>query len=151
MEHTVSIDSAVLTLSDIEQMRPTGEIREVEVEVIGLSQRVQISGVESEDIRCVKGAQGSHLDVASGRDLSRSLVTRLRNVMENGGDIESRPSSMGPPPPGKTPGRQRGMNGKYDRKGPLSYNRTKGIIEGIYQRLFLGVDLSFVTYCCTTG
>jgi hypothetical protein len=82
MEHTVGIDGAVLTLGDIEQMRPTGEIREVEVEVIGLSQGVQISGVESEDIRCVKGAQGSHLDVASGRDLSRSLVTRLRDVMK---------------------------------------------------------------------
>jgi hypothetical protein len=41
-------------------------VREVEIEVIGLSQRVQVSGVEFKDIRSVKGAQRGHFESCLG-------------------------------------------------------------------------------------
>jgi hypothetical protein len=40
VDSTVSIDGAVLALGDVEEVRPAGQVGEVEVEVIGLSQRV---------------------------------------------------------------------------------------------------------------
>ena len=41
-------------------MRPLRKVGEVEVQVICLGQRVEVGGVEFEDIHRMKGAQGSH-------------------------------------------------------------------------------------------
>lgn len=49
-----------MTFGDVEEVRPAGKIREVEVQVIGLSQRVEVGGVEFEDVGGVEGSQGSH-------------------------------------------------------------------------------------------
>lgn len=66
-------------------MRPTGEVGEVEAEVIGLSQGVQVSGVEFKDIGCVEGAQRSHFGGVSRRDPDEDdlLVTSLCVVIKN--------------------------------------------------------------------
>lgn len=57
---TIGVDSAILTFGDVEEVWPAGKIREVEVQVIGLSQRVEVGGVEFEDVGSVEGSQGSH-------------------------------------------------------------------------------------------
>jgi len=57
---TVGINIAVYAFCDVEEVRPLREVSEVEVQVICLGQRIEVGGVEFEDIHCVEGAQGSH-------------------------------------------------------------------------------------------
>lgn len=59
-EFTVSVNGSVCAFCDVEEVRPLCEVGEVEVKVICLGQRVEVGGVEFEDIHCVEGAQGSH-------------------------------------------------------------------------------------------
>lgn len=60
---TVSIDSSICSFGNVEQMRPLSEVGKVEVQVIRLGQRVEIGGVELEDVHCVEGTQRSHFDI----------------------------------------------------------------------------------------
>jgi hypothetical protein len=66
--HTVGIKSAICAFCDIEEVRPLRKVGEVEIQVIGFGQRVEVGGVEFEDIHCVEGAQGSHFGDLSGRN-----------------------------------------------------------------------------------
>ena len=149
---TVGIDGAVLALGDAKEMRPTGQIREVEVEVIGLSQKVQISGVKSEDICCVKGAQGSHLELISGVISFRSLGHTFEGRDEKNmwGNIDFRLSNTASPPPDATLGQRRGVDVKNCQKCLLFYSRANLIIEDIGQALSSTCRLSPLL-CCTPG
>ena len=57
---TISIDITIYTFRDVEEVRPLCEVAKVEVQVICLGQRIEVGGVEFEDIHCVEGAQGGH-------------------------------------------------------------------------------------------
>jgi hypothetical protein len=60
-------------------LRKVGEIK---IEVICLSQRVEVGRVEFEDIHCAKGAQGSHCQFrrsCAGKDFSSCCPPVLRS------------------------------------------------------------------------
>lgn len=44
-------------------MWPSSEVGEVEVQVVGFGQGVEVGGVEFEDVCCVEGAEGCHFGV----------------------------------------------------------------------------------------
>jgi hypothetical protein len=57
---TVGVDGPVLAFCDVEEVWPFSYVREVEVEVICLGQRVEVGGVEFEDVHRVEGTKGRH-------------------------------------------------------------------------------------------
>lgn len=57
---TISVDITIYAFCDVEEVRPLCEVAKVEVKVICLGQRIEVGGVEFEDIHCVEGAQRGH-------------------------------------------------------------------------------------------
>lgn len=57
---TVAVDGAVTAFGDVEEVRPFGEVGEVEVEAVGLGEGVEVGGVEVEDVEGVEGTDGGH-------------------------------------------------------------------------------------------
>lgn len=57
---TVSVDCAIFSLGNVEEMRPARDIGEVEVQVICLCEGVEVGGVEFEDVEGMEGSKGCH-------------------------------------------------------------------------------------------
>jgi hypothetical protein len=74
-KHTVSLNRAISSFSDIEEGWPSCHVREVEVQAVCFSQWIEVGGVEAEDIICAKWPYGSHFDIeAENHGRSRMMV-----------------------------------------------------------------------------
>jgi hypothetical protein len=71
---TISIYSSISALSYVEEVRPARDVGEVEVEVVGFGEGVEVGGVEFEDVHCVEGAEGGHFEGVRGVLLELDLT-----------------------------------------------------------------------------
>ena len=55
-ELTIAIYSSIRTFGHVKKVRPARQIAIVEIEVVGFGQRVEVGGVEFEDVHCMEGA-----------------------------------------------------------------------------------------------
>lgn len=58
---TVCFDLPVVPFDDLAQLRPAGEIFEVESDIVRLGEIVQVAGVELEEVHRRHGTNGGHL------------------------------------------------------------------------------------------
>lgn len=58
---TVCFDLPIVPFDNLAQLRPTGEIFEVESDIVRLSEIVQVAGVELEEVHRRHGTNGGHL------------------------------------------------------------------------------------------
>lgn len=57
---TVGGDAVVAILDGGKEMRPAREVGKVEIQVVRLGQRIEVGGIEFEDVEGVEGADGGH-------------------------------------------------------------------------------------------